>query len=43
VAATLAGTVLAGEAGELLVDAGLLRLERALYETVRPDGGHASR
>ncbi|MDO8380165.1 heparinase II/III family protein [Phenylobacterium sp.] len=42
-AATLAGTALSGEAGEQLVDRGLIRLERALYATVQPDGGHASR
>ncbi|MDP3635382.1 MAG: heparinase, partial [Phenylobacterium sp.] len=43
VAATLAGTVLSGEAGEKLIDRGLVRLERALAVTVQPDGGHASR
>jgi uncharacterized heparinase superfamily protein len=43
VAATLAGTVLSGEAGEKIIDRGLLRLERALPVTVQPDGGHASR
>jgi uncharacterized heparinase superfamily protein len=42
-AAALAGAALAGRAGEQLVDQGLARLERALPQTVLPDGGHASR
>ena len=43
VAVALAGTALAGEAGEQLIDRGLVRLERALHQTVLPDGGHATR
>ena len=43
VAAALAGTALAGEAGEILIDQGLLALERHLPVTVQSDGGHASR
>lgn len=39
----LAGTVLAGEAGERLMAQGLERLEKALQVTVQPDGGHATR
>ena len=42
-AATVAGTALAGEAGDRLIAQGLARLERALPVTVQPDGGHASR
>jgi uncharacterized heparinase superfamily protein len=42
-AAALAGAVLAGAAGERLLEQGLKRLERALPEAVLPDGGHASR
>jgi uncharacterized heparinase superfamily protein len=43
VAAALAGTALAGEAGERLMVQALARLQHALPETVLPDGGHASR
>ncbi|WP_304163868.1 heparinase II/III family protein [Phenylobacterium aquaticum] len=43
VSVALAGAALAGEAGEQLMDRGLIRLERALQATVLPDGGHASR
>jgi uncharacterized heparinase superfamily protein len=42
-AAAFAGVALAGPAGEALMMRGLARLERALPETVSPDGGHASR
>jgi uncharacterized heparinase superfamily protein len=42
-AVALAGAVLAGQAGERLLERGLKRLERALLEAVLPDGGHASR
>ena len=42
-AAALAGTVLAGEAGEKLMAQGLARLARSLPVSVQPDGGHASR
>ncbi|MEI9891441.1 MAG: heparinase II/III family protein [Caulobacteraceae bacterium] len=42
-AAALAGAVLDGPAGEALMDRGLRRLDKALPETVLPDGGHASR
>ncbi|HEY4032161.1 MAG TPA: heparinase II/III family protein [Caulobacteraceae bacterium] len=42
-AGALAGAVLAGPAGERLLDQGLKRLERALPEAVLPDGGHVSR
>jgi uncharacterized heparinase superfamily protein len=42
-AAALAGAVLAGPAGERLMDRGLKRLERVLPAAVLPDGGHASR
>jgi uncharacterized heparinase superfamily protein len=42
-AAALAGTVLGGEAGELLIARGLAQLVRALPGTVAADGGHASR
>lgn len=42
-AAALAGTVLAGEAGEKLMAQGLARLAKALPVSVQPDGGHASR
>jgi len=42
-AAALAGAVLAGPAGETLMARGLKRLDKALPDTVLPDGGHASR
>ena len=42
-AVALAGAALAGEAGEQLIDRGLVRLEQALPHTVQADGGHASR
>jgi uncharacterized heparinase superfamily protein len=42
-AAAVAGAALAGRAGERLLAQGLARLQRALPETVLPDGGHASR
>jgi uncharacterized heparinase superfamily protein len=42
-AAATAGAVLAGPAGEALMERGLMRLDKALAETVLPDGGHASR
>ncbi len=41
--ASIAGAALAGTAGERLLSASLPRLAAALDETVRPDGGHASR
>lgn len=41
--AALAGAALGGEAGELLLKHGLVRLIRALPVSVAPDGGHASR
>ena len=42
-AAGLAGTALAGRAGERLITQALARLERALPLTVAADGGHATR
>jgi uncharacterized heparinase superfamily protein len=42
-AAALAGAVLGGPAGERLLDRALKRLDKALPQTVLPDGGHASR
>lgn len=42
-AAALAGTALAGQAGERLMVQALGRLDAALKETVLADGGHASR
>lgn len=42
-AAALAGTALAGEAGEKLMAQALARLQTALPHTVLADGGHASR
>lgn len=42
-AAALAGTALAGEAGDRLMAQGLERLTQALKSSVQPDGGHASR
>lgn len=42
-AAALAGAALGGEAGDLLLKHGLVRLVRALPVSVAPDGGHASR
>jgi uncharacterized heparinase superfamily protein len=39
----IAGTALAGKAGEALVKRGLAALVRALPDTVLADGGHASR
>lgn len=42
-AVALAGTALAGEAGERLIEKGLARLAKSLVETVAADGGHASR
>jgi len=41
--AAVAGAALAGVAGERLLKESLRRLNAALDETVRPDGGHASR
>jgi uncharacterized heparinase superfamily protein len=41
--AAVAGTALSGEAGEKLIDHGLVALEKALPVTVAADGGHASR
>lgn len=41
--AALAGTALAGEAGEKLMAQGLARLAQTLPVSVQPDGGHASR
>ena len=43
IAASLAGTALADEAGLRLIDEALAKLARALPVTVQPDGGHASR
>ena len=42
-AAAVAGAALAGAAGTRLLKESLARLGAALTETVRPDGGHASR
>jgi uncharacterized heparinase superfamily protein len=42
-ATALAGAALSGAAGEALMIRALGRLERALPDTVHPDGGHASR
>jgi uncharacterized heparinase superfamily protein len=39
----VAGAALGGPAGERLLDRALARLERALPDTVTPQGGHASR
>lgn len=41
--AAVAGTALAGVAGEVLLERALGRLDRALLRTVTADGGHASR
>ena len=43
VAAAVAGAALRGAAGERLLNRALDRLSSALRETIRPDGGHASR
>jgi uncharacterized heparinase superfamily protein len=42
-AAAVAGTALAGVAGEVLRERALARLDRALQTTITADGGHASR
>ncbi len=42
-AAALAGSAIAGRAGEALMRKGLARLERLIGRTVLPDGGHVSR
>jgi uncharacterized heparinase superfamily protein len=42
-AAAVAGTALAGVAGEVLLERALARLDKALRETLAADGGHASR
>ena len=42
-AAACAGTALAGQAGDRLMDASLARLNAALPHTVLADGGHATR
>jgi uncharacterized heparinase superfamily protein len=42
-AAAVAGAALAGRAGERILVESLGRLQRALPQTVQPDGGHASR
>jgi uncharacterized heparinase superfamily protein len=42
-AAAIAGTALAGVAGEVLLERALARLDKALRETLAADGGHASR
>ena len=42
-AAATAGAVLGGQAGESLMEKSLKQLDKALPETVLPDGGHASR
>ncbi|MDB5496351.1 MAG: hypothetical protein JWP28_382, partial [Phenylobacterium sp.] len=42
-AAAVAGAALGGHAGERLLDHALARLDRALPDTVTPEGGHASR
>ncbi len=39
----LAGTALAGETGERLIDQSLVRLDAALAQSVHADGGHTSR
>lgn len=43
VVATVAGAVLAGKAGDRLIEAGLKRVESAIDTIVLADGGHASR
>ncbi|PHY19371.1 heparinase II/III family protein [Caulobacter sp. BP25] len=43
VAVTIAGCVLAGKPGEILIDKGLKALSRHIDRIVLPDGGHATR